>query len=429
MERKIGIMGLWHLGCVMTAGLVECNNQIIAFDMRADRIENLIKGRSPIFEPDLDERLQLAIAEKKLCFTTNIYDLNEVELIWITVDTKLDDEDNCDLTEIMQYVSMLQKSGICKDLIVSSQVPCGTCKEIVHILDNAKINVAYVPENFQLGKSLAYFKKNNTWEIGSDCKEYAKKIKQIINKWCEKPNICNLETAEMVKHAINAFLATTISFSNALAEICVQMGADAYKVAEIMQLDNRIGNGLPLLPGPWFSGGTLARDVKILDSICNKESPVESFFKSIIDINNTRIQYLLDRIETYTSLKNKNVCILGAIYKANTNTLRRSPGLQMHKYLKEYGMKKIAFYDELISGEDKALLGEREIFCYKRLDQAIEDSDILIILRNDIAEEIKKDNYISLTSGKLILDIPNSLEKLNLTQHGMIVTPGRTFEI
>ena len=172
-----------------------------------------------------------------------------------------------------------------------------------------------------------------------------------------------------------------------------------------------------------------ARDVKILDSICNKESPVESFFKSIIDINNTRIQYLLDRIETYTSLKNKNVCILGAIYKANTNTLRRSPGLQMHKYLKEYGMKKIAFYDELISGEDKALLGEREIFCYKRLDQAIEDSDILIILRNDIAEEIKKDNYISLTSGKLILDIPNSLEKLNLTQHGMIVTPGRTFEI
>ena len=98
MERKIGIMGLWHLGCVMTAGLVECNNQIIAFDMRADRIENLIKGRSPIFEPDLDERLQLAIAEKKLCFTTNIYDLNEVELIWITVDTKLDDEDNCDLT-------------------------------------------------------------------------------------------------------------------------------------------------------------------------------------------------------------------------------------------------------------------------------------------------------------------------------------------
>ena len=339
-------------------------------------------------------------------------------MIWITVDTKLDDEDNCDLTEIMQYVSMLQKSGICKDLIVSSQVPCGTCKEIVHILDNAKINVAYVPENFQLGKSLAYFKKNNTWVIGSDCKEYAKKIKQIINKWCEKPIICNLETAEMVKHAINAFLATTISFSNALAEICVQMGADAYKVAEIMQLDNRIGNGLPLLPGPWFSGGTLARDVKILDSICNKESPVESFFKSIIDINNTRIQYLLDGIKC---------CI---------STYRRSDDMTFSPLIKAgaaYQAFRIPAIEAKALGYDDAIFLNNLNFVSETTAASIfMVKDNLIItppLNAGILDSITRKNIISLAHSKNISVIERNITRVELYTADEIFIAGTLCEI
>ena len=425
MKKKIGVMGLWHLGCTITAGLTAQNNLVIGFDRESERIEKLSHGVAPIFEPRLNERLQLAISERKLHFTNNLYDLNQVDLIWIAVDTKLDETDNCDLTEIIEYILMLKKAGICKDIVISSQIPCGTCKKIINILDNSKINVAYVPENFQLGKSLEYFESNNTWVIGTDNDMYAEKIKNIISKWCRNPIICNLQTAEMAKHAINTFLATTISFSNALSEVCIQMHADAYKVTEIMRQDERIGDKLPLLPGPWFSGGTLARDVQILIDICKKQTASESFFKAIINVNNTRIQYLLNRIKSYTSLKNKTVCILGIVYKKNTNTLRRSPGVQMYQHLKACGINSIIYYDTLVSRKDKSLLEDKGMIGYEKLDQAIQDANVLIILRNDIAEEIKRNNFTSLISKKIILDIPNSLNEENLKQYNTVVTPGR----
>ena len=218
----------------------------------------------------------------------------------------------------------------------------------------------------------------------------------------------------MLKHSINSFFATIISFSNALSELAVHAGADAYKVVEIMKQEPRIKNGkLPLMPGPWFSGGTLARDVKVLSSLQDEgSSEAEKFFQEVLAVNNARCDYLLDRVFENKDVSKLKVAVLGIIYKNGTNTLRRSPGMQIIEKLYQRNVKSISIYDPLLVKDDINLDKYGETVIYDTIEEALNTTDIALLVRDDIIACVDEKQLEKLLEGKVLLDIPNSIRQV-----------------
>ena len=411
MENKtIGILGLWHLGCVMASCLAKSGIKIIAYDFDKKRISNLKNGITPLYEPGLAETIIEQMSMGRLLFTEDIATLSEADFLWITADTPLDDNDNCDIGEIVDYMKALNLIGHKHSYIISSQVAVGTCEELISYIDADDCRIAYIPENFQLGKALQYFETTDYWIIGSDDAEYAASIKHLLASIYSNPMLCSLRAAEMVKHAVNSFFATVISYSNALSELAVEMGADAYRIVEMMKNEPRIRAGkLPLLPGPWFSGGTLARDVRALGKIKDSSSEAKLFFDKVLTVNNTRCEYLMERTLSKQDVHNCSVAVLGMIYKNGTDTLRRSPGLQIVAYLHKKQVKKILLFDFLVKKDQIKLDGYQEAFVCDTIVDAINEAKVVIIVRADIAQNMSSEEWNYILDGKMVLDIPNCL--------------------
>ena len=424
--KKIGVIGLWHLGCVMSACLADLGYHIVAYDKDKCRIDKLNQGFAPLFEPGLNELIKEHLGEN-LIFTNSVSALKDVDYLWITVDTKLDENDKCDIDEIQGYVLELNNLEHCNSFIFSSQMPVGSCDKLKELISSPNCRVACVPENFQLGKSIEYFKNTDFWVIGSDDEEFACQVKEILqNEHCD-PIISSLRTAEFFKHALNSFLACVISYTNSLSELASGFGANAYKIAEMLKREPRIKNGrIPLIPGSWFSGGTLARDVTILSTLKNGGNTyAEKFFDSILKVNQSRCDFYLDKMFSHFNKKKIAECsvsILGVIYKSGTNTMRRSPGLQVINSLTKRDVKKINIYDNLLDYK----LEIQEKYSFKQCDSiadAVMDADCVIIVRSDIVSILNEDDILNLFSGKVVLDIPNALNYDNdvLT----IIKPGK----
>lgn len=423
-KKTIGVIGLWHLGCVISSCLADVGHQVVAYDSAKDRIDNLKNGIAPLYELGLNELIQQQITEGNITFTDQISDLSNVDFIWITVDTKLDDNDNCDSTEIIEYMKRLGTIEHKHNYIVSSQLPVGSCDQLVTYVGAENSKIACIPENFQLGRAIEYFRTTDFWVIGTDDAEYAGEIKELFKPIYSEPIICDLRTAEMLKHSLNSFFATIISFSNALSELAVHMGADAYKAVEIMKREPRIKAGkLPLMPGPWFSGGTLARDVKVLSNLkSGGSSEAEKFFQEVLGVNNARCDYLLDRVLDNQEVSELKVAVLGVIYKNGTNTLRRSPGMQIIEKLHGRKVKNILIYDSLLVKDDIKLDNYSETVVCDTLEEAIEAADIALLVRNDVIDTIDDKKLDKLLEGKVLLDIPNSIKQKKLSCK--VVKPG-----
>ena len=423
-KKTIGVIGLWHLGSVISSCLADIGHQVVAYDSEKDRIDNLKNGVAPLYEPGLNELIQQQITEGNITFTNQLSDFSNVDFIWITVDTKLDDNDNCDSAEIIEYMRMLGTIEHNHNYIVSSQLPVGSCDQLITYVGAEGSKIACIPENFQLGTAIKYFHTTDFWVIGSDDVEYAEQVKQLLNHAQCEPILCDLRTAEMLKHSLNSFFATIISYSNAVSELAVHMGADAYKVVEIMKCEPRIKAGkLPLMPGPWFSGGTLARDVKVLGRLENDgASEAEKFFQQVLEVNNARCDYLLDRALENQDVSKIKVAVLGVIYKSGTNTLRRSPGMQIIEKLHERKVKNIIIYDSLLVKEDIELNNYSETGICDTIEEAINAADIALLVRNDVIDNIDEKKLDKLLEGKVLLDIPNAIQQ---KKHSFkIVKPG-----
>lgn len=409
-NKTIGILGLWHLGCVLASCLAKSGIKVIAYDLDKNIIGNLKNGIAPLYEPGLTETIIEQMDKEHLFFTDDISALSEADFMWITADTPLDENDNCDISKIIEYMKVLNQLEHKHSYIISSQVPVGTCEELISYIDADDCKVAYIPENFQLGRAIQYFETTDYFIIGSDDEEYAESIKHMLASIYSEPMLCSLRTAEMLKHAVNSFFATVISYSNALSELAVEMGADAYKIVEMMKKEPRIRAGkLPLLPGPWFSGGTLARDVRVLGKIKDNSSEAKMFFDKVLAVNNARCEYLLERTLSNQDVYNCSVAVLGMIYKNGTDTLRRSPGLQIVANLHKKQVKNIQIFDSLVKKDQIRLDEYQEAIVCDTIVDAIADTNVVIIVRDDIAQNMSMDEWNIVLEGKVVLDIPNCL--------------------
>jgi UDPglucose 6-dehydrogenase len=341
---KICVQGLWHLGSVAAACLASVGHQVIGLDQDKEVIKNLSLGHAPLHEPGLDDLLQKGIDQGNLYFTSNVdQSLKGAQILWVAFDTPVDDDDVADVKFVLgQIKSVLPKLEDESLVLVSSQMPVGSIKileDFAHEHCNAKnLQFACSPENLRLGKACDVFLKPDRVIVGVRTLKARKVLEDLLFPVSRQIEWMSVESAEMTKHAINAFLATSVTFANEIAAICELVGADAKEVERGLKTEMRIGPKAYLSPGGPFAGGTLARDIEYLGMASKPSGLVTPLLSSVRKSNDEHKNWVRRKLlSQFADFKDVKIAIWGLTYKPGTDTLRRSLTVELCDWLIEQG--------------------------------------------------------------------------------------------
>jgi len=351
---KIVVQGLWHLGCV-TAACCAKYFPVIGLDFDTATVAKLSQGQAPLFEPGLNELIAAGLASKKLSFTTDAKAAcTNADVLWLCYDTPVNQDDESDVTFVLDNLCRalphLPRGAL---VLISSQLPVGTCAKLEK--EFPQVHFACSPENLRLGKAIDSFEKAERVVVG--IRDDAKKadLEKLFTPFTPQILFMHTESAEMVKHALNSFLALSITFINEVARLCEHTGADAKEVAAGLKSEARIGPKAYLGPGGPFAGGTLARDVVTLTKIADAKGEKISVIPAIKQSNDLHRGWAFRRLQArLDDLRGKRISILGLTYTTNTDTLRRSAAVELCKRLWEAGAK-VAAFDPVVKSLPKEL--------------------------------------------------------------------------
>lgn len=431
---KIAVVGLWHLGSVTAACLANANFDVIAFDPDQATIDGLKNNRAPIVEPGLDTLIQQGQEHNHLAFTTDKHALAGADLVWITFDTPVDDQDVADVDHVIQEIhAILPYLKPSTTILISSQLPVGTTRRLLTYAQNTypdkHFSFAYSPENLRLGKAISVFQHPDRIVIGLASEEDKTCLEAVLRPFTSHLLWMSLESAEMTKHALNAFLATSVVFVNELASLCERVGANARDVERSLKSEERIGPKAYLRPGPAIAGGTLARDVNFLTQIGQQHTLATPLFSSILLSNTIHKQWVCRRIQhVFGNLHNKKIAVLGLAYKVGTDTLRRSTAIETCLWLHQQGAQITAF-DPSIQALPPELAAI--ITLYTSAPQALQNADALVLATDAAASlDLPSEQILSLMQQPHVFDAGGTLiHTLGHHTHIHYHTVGGTHEI
>jgi UDPglucose 6-dehydrogenase len=340
---NVTVLGLWHLGSV-TAACCAKHFQVIGLDFDATNIANLNQGKAPLLEPGLNELLASGIANKKLSFTTDAKAAcAKADVLWLTYDTPVNENDESDVATVLnnlrRTLAHLSEGAL---ILISAQLPVGTCAQLEK--EFPQFHFASSPENLRLGKAIESFEKAERVIIGIRDDTKKALLEKLFAPFTSQILFMRTESAEMVKHALNSFLALSITFINEIARLCEQVGADAKEVSVGLKSEPRIGQKAYLGPGGPFAGGTLARDVVTLTKLANAKGEHISVIPAIKQSNDLHRSWAFNRLQSRLGdVRGKTITVLGLTYTTNTDTLRRSAAVELSQKLLAAGAKVIAF--------------------------------------------------------------------------------------
>lgn len=341
---KVCVFGLWHLGTVTAACLAAAGHEVNGLDFDSGMVNALAEGRPPLFEPGLEELVQSGLASGRLQFTTDPgLATADADVIWVAYDTPVDDHDRADVEYIAQRVGDLYPhvpEGAV--VLVSSQVPVGTTRRLEEDFARESrgrhVTFGYSPENLRLGRAIAAFTDPDRIVVGLRSEEHRDKVSELLGPFTRRIEWMSVESAEMTKHALNAFLATSVSFINEIAAICERVGADAAQVARGLKSEARIGPRAYLSPGSAFAGGTLARDIVFLSQLGAASGLPTHLLSSVKVSNDAHRAWAQRRLhDLLGGVSGKTVAVWGLAYKPGTDTLRRSSSMELCAWLADQG--------------------------------------------------------------------------------------------
>jgi UDPglucose 6-dehydrogenase len=366
--KQICVVGVGYVGLVTAACFADLGNRVCALDVDEKRIENLKKAILPIYEPGLDELVKRNMKAGRLMFTTSYVEaLREAEFAFIAVGTPSGVEGEADL----QYVAAAAKS-IAENMtgplaiINKSTVPIGTGDWVADIVRGAQprpieFSVVSCPEFLREGSAIADFMSPHRTVIGSLHREAAEKVAQLHLPLRAPIVITDLRTAEMIKYASNAFLATKISFMNELADLCECVGADVKEVAAGMGYDARIGRHF-LDAGLGWGGSCFPKDVKALAYMAKENGLHPRILDAVTDVNYSRRSEAVRRLEQMVGgLKGKTIGVFGLAFKPNTDDMREAPSIDIVEHLIKAGAR-VHGYDPVAMNVARPLLPAVEMF-------------------------------------------------------------------
>ncbi len=348
---KISVVGTGYVGLVSGACFASLGNEVICVDIDAKKIAMLKKGRTPIYEPGLEELVQQHIKSGNLTFTTDLRAAaRKTDVIFIAVGTPPLPNGEADLSSIEVVARTIAKEiGRYKLVVEKSTVPVQTGAWIAKTVrryakKGAQFDVASNPEFLREGSAVQDFMNPDRVVLGVESKK-ARDILNDLYKPLKAPIVfTDIKSAEIIKHASNSFLAMKISFINAISRICERVGADVEQVASGMGLDRRIGKNF-LNAGLGFGGFCFPKDLSAFIRISEKLGYDFELLKAVEKINEEQKQYFVRKIEAaLRSLHGKTVAVLGLAFKPNTDDMRFAPSLDIIAALQERGAK-INAYD------------------------------------------------------------------------------------
>lgn len=350
---KIAVWGSWHLGTVSAACLAELGHSVLATDLDPAIVAGLRAGRPPVSEPGLAD----LVRRHQQSGSLTIRDpqdpaLGEADFVFVAADTEVDDDDRVDLAGIELLVDAAAGTLRRPELVVvQSQVPVGTTERLVARMASRcgrPLRGVYVPENLRLGAAIDGFLRPDRVIIGADDATDAAAVRALLPPDREVVQM-SVRSAEMSKHALNGYLATLVSFTSEIGDLCEAVGADAYDVERALRTDRRVSPKAPIRPGFGFAGATLGRDVQSLRSLAAERGIPASLMDGVLAVNRRRCAHLLGRLEAELgSLNGQAIALLGLTYKAGTDTLRRSVSLEIARLLVDRGAS-VRAYDPAVS--------------------------------------------------------------------------------
>ncbi len=342
----VAVIGDWHLAFVTATCLADAGHKTALVNAFGKWQEF---PPMPVHEPGIPEMIGKARASGHLAHESGINGQWTADIVWMAVDTPVTEQDEPQVAPLIEIAAAVRKHLQPRVFALSSQVPIGFCKNLEELL-GAKI--AYIPENLRLGQGINTFAKADRTVIGGSTPEVANTIKDLLKSFQTQFLICDLPTSEMVKHANNAFLATSISFANEMARIGARFGVDSYLVAQALKLDARIGSKAYVAPGLGFAGGTLPRDLRVLEKLGKENGIPTPLTSAVLQINSATSDLVAEVVaQAAAGGDNKKVLILGYTYKADTDTLRRSLSLEIAQKLQTQGLECHGF-DPFMNGKD-----------------------------------------------------------------------------
>ncbi|ARC60623.1 UDP-glucose 6-dehydrogenase TuaD [Bacillus licheniformis] len=426
MLKRIAVIGTGYVGLVSGTCFAEVGNSVVCCDIDAEKIRGLSAGVMPIYENGLKELVDKNVNENRLFFSTDIPKaIEEAEIIYIAVGTPMSETGEADLTFVKSVAEMIGKhlNGY-KVIVNKSTVPVGTGKLVQAIIErNSKgefpFDVVSNPEFLREGTAIYDTMNMERAVIGATSEKAAAIIEELHTPFQTKIVKSNLESAEMIKYAANAFLATKISFINDIANICERVGADVSKVSEGVGLDSRIGSKF-LKAGIGFGGSCFPKDTMALLQIAKSVGYPFKLIEAVIETNQKQRAHIVQKLlDVFGDLNGMTISVLGLAFKPNTNDMRSAPSLDVIPMLRSLGARVKAF-DPIAVPEAEKLLGDQAVYS-EDLYETIQDTDACVILTE--WPEVQNMDIAKLKSAlknPVLIDGRNIFEIEQMRNEGMI---------
>jgi UDPglucose 6-dehydrogenase len=378
-EFDVAAVGLWHLGSVSVAGWTRVGLRVVAWDPDEALRSSVTVGRAAVAEPGVDDSLAEALGRGALEVADAVEGaVGAAAVTHLVFDTQVDERNRSDDPRLDAAVAAFASAA--PDgalLVVSSQVPVGTSQRWRSLLDSRRrgLLLAHVPENLRLGAALDGFLAPPRLLIGADDDDAYERTAALFAPVGTSPRRLRLASAEMAKHATNAYLALCIAFANDVAWVSRHVGADPLEVIDALRADPRVSPTAPLRPGPAFSGATLIRDVTTL-TLVGEECGRSTLFSAIAQANELHSHASVSLLEeALGELDGKRIALLGLTYKAGTSTLRDSLPLRVAQELLGRGAM-VAAWDPLAEQFEPP----RGLTRHATIDAAVRDADAVCVI-------------------------------------------------
>ena len=409
-EREpIAVIGTGYVGLVTAAGFAELGNEVYCVDIDANKIAGLKRGEVPIWEPGLAE--SIAAHAERIHFSTDLAPaLEHCRLLFVAVGTPPTYSGDADLSAVHAVVDAMPASDH-HALVMKSTVPVGTGATIRRTLaERGKSGFSYVscPEFLKEGSALADFRHPDRVVVG-DSGDWAGDA--VVNLYAplDVPLVrTDINSAEMIKMAANAFLATKISFINEIANVCEETGADVVEVARGMGLDNRIGDKF-LKPGIGFGGSCFPKDVSALKQLAGNSGYHFQLLTAVIEVNELQKRRVIQKLQKHLgTLVGKRIALLGVAFKANTDDMREASSLVLAARLQADGAR-VSAYDPVAQGEASKLM--RGVTFADSSLEALRDVDAIVVVTEwpEFAE-LDWNEVAQVTQGRTVIDGRNFLD-------------------
>ena len=430
---NIAIVGTGYVGLVSGACFAEMGVDVTCVDIDQNKIDRLLLGEIPIYEPGLEDMVKRNVEAGRLHFTTDLTScLDDVEVVFSAVGTPPDEDGSADLKYVLAVARTfgrhIKKYTI---LVTKSTVPVGTAQKVKAVIqeeldkrgEKVAFEVASNPEFLKEGAAVKDFMTPDRVVVGTESIRACKIMSRLYKPFMlsgERMIFTDIPSAEMIKYAANSMLATRISFMNDIANLCEQVGADVNMVRKGVGSDTRIGKKF-LYAGCGYGGSCFPKDVKALIKTAEQNGCEMKVLKAVEEVNEKQKSILFEKLQRHYagSLKGRTIALWGLAFKPETDDMREAPALVLIDKLTGSGCM-VKVYDPIAMGECKRRIGDKVIYC-KDMYDAVVDADALLLVTE--WKEFRMPSFAVLEktmAGKVIVDGRNIYDTEEVAEHGFV---------